>query len=86
MENKNGEVTEVKEKKTFKERFNDFKQTKFGKIVVTTGKVVIGAAALAGGIVLALGIAESRKGSDEDSSEEAIESTCEVVDDSTSEE
>ena len=86
MENKNGEMIEVKEKKTFKEKFNGFKQTKFGKIVVTTGKVVLGAAALAGGIILALGLAESRKGSDEDSSEETIEGTCEVIDDSTSEE
>lgn len=86
MENKNGEVVEVKEKKTAKERFNDFKQTKVGKIVVTAVKVVVVTAGLAGGIVLALGIAESRKGSDEDSSEETIESTCEVIDDSTSEE
>lgn len=73
------EIIEVEEKK--ENWFKRFKKTKAGKVVVTAGEVVIGAALLAGGAFLALGLIHNRKDGSDDS-EETIESTCTVTDDS----
>lgn len=78
-ENNKDEIIEVEEKK--ENWFKRLKKTKAGKVAVTIGEVVFGATFLAGGVFLALGLMENRK-NDSDDSEETIESTCTVIDDS----
>lgn len=87
-ENKN-EVFEVKkEKKTAKERWSEFKNSKTGKVIVSAGKFVIGAVATAAGALIVMGLYEkvTEKHNSNETSEEIIDvpaDTVEVVEDTT---